>query len=243
MTGWIAIHRMLVSHDLWLSEKFTRGQAWVDLIMLANHKRGFIYVRGVRVEIQRGQLGWSEESLAQRWKWSKGKVRGFMKHLEIDKQIDQQNSRIINLRSIVNYDKYQHGDQQNDQQNDRQNDQLNDQQSDQQSDRQNDQLNDQQSDQQSDRQNDTNKNVKNDNTENKEERCRVRKFIPPTLEEMVAYFLEKGYTKESAGKAFGYYSEGEWKDKTGTPVKNWKQKVLSVWFKPENKIKNRNIFG
>ena len=64
-------------------------------------------------------------------------------------------------------------------------------------------------------------------------------FIPPTLEEMKAFFKEKGYNEETAIKAFDYYSMGEWKDGKGNPVKNWKQKVFSVWMRDENKIPDK----
>lgn len=65
----------------------------------------------------------------------------------------------------------------------------------------------------------------------------TKKFIPPTSAEVEEYFLEKGYTKDSAKKAFDYYSAGNWKDASGKQVKNWKQKMVGVWFKEENKIK------
>lgn len=61
------------------------------------------------------------------------------------------------------------------------------------------------------------------------------RFIPPTLDEVKAYFGQKGYTEEAAAKFFEYYEAGSWTDAKGTPVKNWKQKALSVWFKPENR--------
>ncbi|KKM27895.1 hypothetical protein LCGC14_1570130 [marine sediment metagenome] len=46
--GYIKLWRKLQNSSLWLDEKFTRGQAWVDLICLANHKNGYIRKRGVR---------------------------------------------------------------------------------------------------------------------------------------------------------------------------------------------------
>lgn len=96
---------------MWLCEPFTRGQAWVDLIMLANHKEGYIRVRGVRYEVKRGQVGWSEVALAKRWKWSRGKVRRFLQELEEnDSQIVQQKTNVTTLLSIVNYDKFQSND-------------------------------------------------------------------------------------------------------------------------------------
>jgi len=61
-------------------------------------------------------------------------------------------------------------------------------------------------------------------------------FIPPTLDQVKAYFVSKGYTEDSADKFFNYYSP-EWKDSNGKPVKNWEQKARGIWFKDENKIK------
>jgi len=61
-------------------------------------------------------------------------------------------------------------------------------------------------------------------------------FIPPILEEVVSYFTENGFTKISAEKAFRYYNDADWKDSKGNKVRNWKQKMQGVWFKPENKI-------
>lgn len=61
------------------------------------------------------------------------------------------------------------------------------------------------------------------------------KFQPPNLEEVVEFFVGNGYTKTSAEKAFTYYMEGGWKDGNGRPVKNWRQKMRGVWFRPEHK--------
>ena len=68
---------------------------------------------------------------------------------------------------------------------------------------------------------------------------------PPSLEEVILYFDENGYTKESATKMFEYYEESRkprgrvWKDGRGNTVKNWKQKARSIWFKPDNLKKNQ----
>lgn len=61
------------------------------------------------------------------------------------------------------------------------------------------------------------------------------KFTPPTEKEVIDYFQEKGYTIESAKKAFAYYDSAKWHDKNGTPVLNWHQKVIANWFKDDNK--------
>jgi hypothetical protein len=59
-------------------------------------------------------------------------------------------------------------------------------------------------------------------------------LTPPTLQEVEEYFKENGYTVLSAGKAYKYYDTADWHDSKGSKVKNWKQKMQSVWFKPEN---------
>lgn len=112
MQGWIKLHRKLSDNPLWLSEPFTRAQAWVDLLMIANHSDGFIYVRGNKVEIKRGQIGWSQVKLADRWKWSRGKAMRFLNDLETVQQIVQQKNSVTSIITIVNYEEYQNGEQQ-----------------------------------------------------------------------------------------------------------------------------------
>ena len=65
-TGTFSLHRSLLDHSLWGGEAFTRGQAWVDLIGHAAWKDGFIRVRGQRIDLERGELAWSERELAKR---------------------------------------------------------------------------------------------------------------------------------------------------------------------------------
>ena len=66
---------------------------------------------------------------------------------------------------------------------------------------------------------------------------KIKRFTPPSQIEVINYFNQNGYSEESAVKAFKYYETGQWKDGKGNQVKNWKQKMQSVWFKEDNKIK------
>lgn len=106
-SGWIKIHRKITDNPLYFAEPFTRIQAWIDLLLLANHKEGFFYVRGNRVTVERGQMGMSQKNLAQRWKWSRGKVDRYLKDLENTGNIIQQKNSITSIISICNYEKYQ----------------------------------------------------------------------------------------------------------------------------------------
>lgn len=63
-------------------------------------------------------------------------------------------------------------------------------------------------------------------------------FIPPTITQVKDFFKEKGYSEETAIRAWNHYENGEpkWTDTNGKPVRSWKQKMLTNWCKPENKI-------
>lgn len=71
---------------------------------------------------------------------------------------------------------------------------------------------------------------------NKKEINNKNIFVAPTLEEVKSYFKENSYKEETAITAFNYYASNDWKDKNNNQVKNWKQKMVGVWFKEENKI-------
>lgn len=108
MSGdWIKLHRRLQEHPWWSAEPFTRMQAWIDIIMSANYKDSTFFVRGVRVDVRRGQVAMSEEGMARRWRWSRGKVRRFLNELEMEQQIVQQDKYPLSLIDVVNYDLYQ----------------------------------------------------------------------------------------------------------------------------------------
>jgi hypothetical protein len=79
--------------------------------------------------------------------------------------------------------------------------------------------------------------IREDKSREKEikEKRIVKKFSPPLLQDVILYFTENEYSKELAVKAFKYYETGDWKDGKGNQVRNWKQKMQSVWFKEENK--------
>ena len=112
MEGWIKLHRGLLESNVWTCEPFSRGQAWVDLLLLANHKDSFFYKRGNKIDVKRGQLGRSVVELSDRWKWSRSKVNKFLKDLEKEQQIKQQKSSITQIVTIINYDEYQEKEQQ-----------------------------------------------------------------------------------------------------------------------------------
>jgi len=72
--GWIKLHRSIMNNEMWLSEPFTKSQAWIDLLLLASGCGDGHYKRG---SVYRGK-----DFLSKRWKWSRGKVIRFIDGLE-----------------------------------------------------------------------------------------------------------------------------------------------------------------
>lgn len=74
----------------------------------------------------------------------------------------------------------------------------------------------------------TNKNNNNNKNKNKNNNGigSSGRFAPPTLEEVRAYVTERGLPVDPV-KFFDYFTEGNWIDSKGNPVRNWKQKLLT----------------
>lgn len=64
------------------------------------------------------------------------------------------------------------------------------------------------------------------------EKEKRKRFVPPTQEEVQAYCDEKGYNID-VQFFFRYYTASNWKRRDGTPVKNWKQTVVT-WAKKDS---------
>lgn len=110
MRGWIKLERAITNHWLWGDEPYTKAQAWLDLLLHANHKPVEILIKGKVVKLERGDQARSEVTLSERWKWSRGKVRRFLKLLKTEQMIEQQTVQHTSVISICNYSKYQDGD-------------------------------------------------------------------------------------------------------------------------------------
>lgn len=105
--GWIQLHRQIQDSWLWNDKPYARGQAWVDLLLLANHKEKTIIFNGKPKVIQRGQLHTSLRKLGDRWGWEFRKVMRFLDDLEMEHMIAQKRNTEGNTITIVNYEVYQ----------------------------------------------------------------------------------------------------------------------------------------
>lgn len=104
--GWISLNREISNHWVWDCE-FSTGQAWVDLLLHACHSKGKLVLKGQLIELSRGQQARSELTLSKKWKWSRNKVRRFLKNLENDGMIEQKTGHLTSIITICKYDIFQ----------------------------------------------------------------------------------------------------------------------------------------
>ena len=116
MQGWIKIHRDLTDNVLWGDKPFAKGQAWVDILLLANHKRNEVLIGNQTEIVERGSFITSEDNLKDRWGWGRKKVRNFLKFLESENMIERDANNKRTAITIVNYTFYQDFDSQKEQQ-------------------------------------------------------------------------------------------------------------------------------
>lgn len=111
MTGWISLHRSIQKH--WLFEekrKFSRFEAWIDILLMANHSDNKIMHDGDLITVKRGQRITSLRQLGERWSWSITKVDKYLKTLESDRMLVVKKDTKKTVLTVVNYDDYQDGD-------------------------------------------------------------------------------------------------------------------------------------
>lgn len=105
--GWIKLERKILDNPMWEIKPFGFGQAFIDLLLLANHEDALVNFNGRVVEVKRGQHFTSIRKLAKRWGWSENKVRRYLGTLMNLRMAEQTNTPNGTLVSIVKYDFFQ----------------------------------------------------------------------------------------------------------------------------------------
>lgn len=105
--GWIRLDRQIKNHWLWEEKPFDKKSAWIDLLLTANHEDKKFLLGNELIEAKRGEIVTSEVKLAERWGWSRKKVRIFFELLESDGMIVKKSDTRKTVLVIINYSKYQ----------------------------------------------------------------------------------------------------------------------------------------
>ena len=96
--GWIELWRRLRDHRFWptyTKRKFTKLEAWLDLLFDASYKAHRTTFRGRTYSLKEGELVFSQRERAARWKWSRGGLRDFLNELYLNGEAIHKEARGI----------------------------------------------------------------------------------------------------------------------------------------------------
>jgi hypothetical protein len=113
--GSIALYRQIEDnflHPFQEKRKFTKFEAWLDLLQLAYFKDKEKLIQGKLVVIPRGSFDTAAQQLAERWKWDRQTVERFLKLLELQmmisrNKINPKNPKSATLLKINKYNDFQ----------------------------------------------------------------------------------------------------------------------------------------
>jgi len=111
MQGWIKLHRQILEADIFKEKRvYSKAEAWIDLLLRANHKDEKILFNSNFITIKRGQHLTSMKKLGERWQWSNKKVKKFLQLLEGEGMCTAKSTSKYTLLTLDNYDFYQQRD-------------------------------------------------------------------------------------------------------------------------------------
>lgn len=86
---------------------FDKAHAWIDLLMYVNWADAERPIRGEIIKVKRGSQFTSDKFLANRWHWSRNRVRRFLDTLERAGMVTVHRTSIGTYINVVNYSKFQ----------------------------------------------------------------------------------------------------------------------------------------
>ena len=216
MMGWIKIDRTIADHWLWSDEKKLKW--WLTLLMEVNYTDSKMSLGYKVYHINKGQSSYSIRTWANIFKTGTKSVTKFFQMLEVDGLITKETigkgKQSTTLLTVCNYDSYEPIGYALETQRDTQGSTL--------------------------EQTQEGTLEAHNSKREKDKKDKKEKGIP-TLEEVIAYVVDKGYDQSIAEKFYDYYQKLTpsnarlWRDKNGNTVKKWKLKLSHVWLKDAEK--------
>ena len=104
---YIYLDRGILDHWTYKDKPFNRSMAWIDLLLIANHKTHTRFWRGKSIQFKRGDVNLSITELSKRWGWSRGKTRRFILSLKTDGMVTTKRTSDGTVITIVKYGTFQ----------------------------------------------------------------------------------------------------------------------------------------
>ena len=108
MGGWISLHRKILENPILnRSRVYSNFEAWIWLLLKANHKDNKFMLGTELVKVKKGSMITSQKKLCRQFRWGSTKLRNFLKVLQKDKMLLLETNTQSTHITICNYDTYQ----------------------------------------------------------------------------------------------------------------------------------------
>ena len=108
MKGWISLHRKILDNPILSSSRiYSRMEAFIFLLLRANHSDRNVPIGVVLYNVKKGQMITSQMKLCKQFKWGNTKLRNYLKLLENDGMIEVKTETNLTRLTILNYESYQ----------------------------------------------------------------------------------------------------------------------------------------
>jgi len=108
MDGWISLHRKILENPILnRSRVYSNFEAWIWLLLKANHKDNKFMLGSELVKVKKGSMITSQKKLCRQFRWGNSKLRSFLKVLQKDKMILLETNTQSTHITICNYETYQ----------------------------------------------------------------------------------------------------------------------------------------
>ena len=108
MSGWISLHRKILENPILnRSRVYSNFEAWIWLLLKANHKDNKFMLGSELIKVKKGSMITSQKKLWRQFRWGSTKLRNFLKVLQKDKMILLKTNTQATHISICNYESYQ----------------------------------------------------------------------------------------------------------------------------------------
>jgi hypothetical protein len=227
--GWIKLHRKILDSRVFANEGLFR--LWIYCLCRANHETNYVQIQtgkgNTEVEVNAGEFIFGRKSVSRELGMNPSTLYKRMQKLEMIGNINMQSNSHYSIVSICNWEVYQDSDFKKEQAKEQAS---------------NTQVTGKEQASNTEKNDKNDKNVKNDEKKEDDKSSNI-----PSLSEVRNYFDENGYDPNVGEKAFKIYNASlednpkrrYWRDSRDNLIKNWKMKMRSVWFKPEN-VKGNN---
>ena len=107
-TGYFLLFNQILDNPILNDKPYCKGYAWVCLLAMTNRKKNMMKVKnGCTIPVERGECGKSEVYLADKFGWSRDKLRRWLKELKKNAMIQQKIIENHSIIKILNYEKWQ----------------------------------------------------------------------------------------------------------------------------------------